>query len=244
MAKPTTRDGFKEYVLRKLGKPVIEINVSDEQVEDRIDEALEYYYDYHFDGSEKEYYKILITQEDLDNKYFTLPEGIEPTHILNPPLGMGGGMFNVEYQFMLNNLHEISNGGISNLVMSLSNLRFMEDVLKGWTPISFNRHTDKLYIHTDWDKFTVGNYIVAVGYKRLDVDTYIDIWGDRWLQNYAAAKIQENWGRNLTKFEGMQLPGGVTFNGQQILSDAQNDILRLEDEMIKSYSIPTEIFIG
>ena len=76
MAVPTTRAEFKEYCLRKLGKPVIEINVDDDQVEDRIDEAIRYYWDYHFDGAERTYYKHVITQNDIDNEYITLPENI------------------------------------------------------------------------------------------------------------------------------------------------------------------------
>jgi len=244
MARPTTRDEFKQYILRKLGAPVIEINVSDEQIEDRIDECLEYYHDYHYDGSEKMYYKHIITQADKDNQYISLPEGVEPTHILNPPFGVSSGMFNVEYQYALNNIDSISGGNITNFVMAMTQMRFMEDIFNGWTPIRFNRHTDRIMIDTDWSKWNVGDYVVIAGYKRLDTDTYSDVWSDRWLQEYATAKVQENWGRNLSKFEGMQLPGGVTFNGQQILQDAQSDILRLEEDMVKTYSIPTELFIG
>lgn len=76
MAVPTSRSEFKEYCLRKLGKPVIEINVDDDQVEDRIDEALKMYWDYHFDGTEKIYYKHQVTSTDKSNKYITLPENI------------------------------------------------------------------------------------------------------------------------------------------------------------------------
>ena len=71
MSSPITRDQFKENCLRRLGKPVIEINVDDDQVEDRIDEALRYYWDYHFDGSEKIYYKYQVTEQDKINKYIT-----------------------------------------------------------------------------------------------------------------------------------------------------------------------------
>ena len=76
MDVPTSRADFKEYCLRNLGKPVIEINVDDDQVDDRIDEALKYYWDYHFDGSEKVYYKHVITSDDKTNKYITMPENI------------------------------------------------------------------------------------------------------------------------------------------------------------------------
>ena len=76
MSVPATRNDFKEYCLRKLGKPVIEINVDDDQVEDRIDESLKYYWDYHFDGSEKIYYKHQITQQNITDRYITMPDNI------------------------------------------------------------------------------------------------------------------------------------------------------------------------
>ena len=76
MAQPVTRKEFKEWCLRKLGKPVIEINVDPDQVDDRVDEALSYYWDYHFDGTEKTYLRHQITQTDIDNKYITVPENI------------------------------------------------------------------------------------------------------------------------------------------------------------------------
>ena len=62
-----SRADFKEYCLRRLGKPVIEINVADEQVEDRIDEAIQKWQEYHFDGSERTYVRHQVTQDDIDN---------------------------------------------------------------------------------------------------------------------------------------------------------------------------------
>ena len=66
MAIPTTKSTFKEYCLRNLGKGVIDINVSDDQADDRIDEALQYFAQYHYDGIEKVYLKHQITQADVD----------------------------------------------------------------------------------------------------------------------------------------------------------------------------------
>ena len=66
MAIPTSRTTFKEYCLRNLGKGVIDINVSDDQTDDRIDEALQYFAQYHYDGVEKMYLKHKITQADID----------------------------------------------------------------------------------------------------------------------------------------------------------------------------------
>ena len=63
MAQPTTKDQFKEWCLRKLGKPVIEINVDDDQVDDRVEESLSYYWDYHFDGAERTFLKHVVTAD-------------------------------------------------------------------------------------------------------------------------------------------------------------------------------------
>ena len=75
MAKPTTRLEFKQYCLRKLGWPALKINVTDEQVEDRIDEAISYWQDYHYDGSEIVYYKHKMTAQDIQQGYVDIPQG-------------------------------------------------------------------------------------------------------------------------------------------------------------------------
>ena len=62
---PTSRATFKEWCLRALGKPVLNINVDDDQIEDRIDYALQTFWDYHFDGSDKEYYRYIIQSKDI-----------------------------------------------------------------------------------------------------------------------------------------------------------------------------------
>jgi hypothetical protein len=247
MAQPTTRKEFKEWCLRKLGKPVIEINVDQDQVDDRVDEALSYYWDYHFDGTERLFYKHVITQEDKDNGYIPIPEniiGAVRVFNLSSNTLSTGNMFSAQYQFVLNHLHNLTDYNITHFYMSMQHIQFMEEILAGAQPIRYNRHVNKLYIDTDWEKLAIGNYIVAEAYQIVDPETYTDVWKDRWLQNYATAKIKYQWGSNLTKFEGMQLPGGLTFNGQQILQDAQAEIERLEEDMITSYSLPVMDMIG
>lgn len=247
MAQPTTRKEFKEWCLRKLGKPVIEINVDQDQVDDRIDEALSYYWDYHFDGAEKIYLKHQITEQDKTNGYITVPEnviGVINIFNMNATSLSTSNMFSAQYQFVLNHLHEIANYDIVNLYMNMQHIQFMEQMLAGQQPIRYNRHVNKLHVDTNWNNIPVGNYLVAECYQVVDPNTYQDVWKDRWLQNYATAKIKYQWGSNLTKFNNMQLPGGVTFNGEQILSDAREEIQRLEDEMITSYSLPVMDMIG
>lgn len=247
MAQPTTREEFIDWCLRKLGKPVIEINVDRDQVEDRVDEALSYYWDYHFDGTEKIYLKHEITVVDKDNGYITVPENIIGTINVFPLYGgmmTSANMFNVRYQFALNHLHEMYNYDLTHYVMNRQYVEMMDEILSGQQPIRYNRHVNKLYLDTNWSRLDVGSYIVAECYQVVDPNIYNDVWKDRWLQGYATAKIQETWGRNLTKFEGLQLPGGVQFNGREILDDARNTIQKLEEEMISSYSLPVVNMIG
>jgi hypothetical protein len=247
MAQPTTRTEFKEWCLRKLGKPVIEINVDQDQVDDRVDEALSYYWDYHFDGTEKTYLKHQVTSDDKTNKYITVPEniiGVISIFDLSTNIATSSGMFNVQYQFVLNNIYDLTNYNTVHYYMSMENLQFMEKMLVGSQPIRYNRHMNRLYIDANWDTIEIGTYIVAECYSIVDPDQYVDVWKDRWLQNYASAKIKYQWGSNLTKFVGMNLPGNVQFNGEAILADALTEITKLEEEMISSYSLPVTDMIG
>lgn len=247
MAVPTTRAEFKEYCLRKLGKPVIEINVDDDQVDDRVDESLKYYYDYHFDGSQKVYYKHQITSADITNKYIYLPENIIGAVSIFPvgdPSITGGDLFNIRYQIALNDLYTLTSVSMVPYYMAMSHISLIQEMLVGKQPIRYNRHTNKLFCDMDWEKVDVGSYLLVEAYEVVDPAVYTDAWGDRWLQEYCTAKIKYQWGSNLTKFTNMQLPGGVQFNGEKILDDAKEEIKALQDEMINSYSLPVSDMIG
>ena len=247
MAKPTTRDDFKEYCLRKLGKPVIEINVDDDQVEDRVDEALAYYHDYHFDGTEKVYLAHSVTEEDKTNKYISIPEAV--IGIINI-FDVGdsystNNLFNIRYQIALNDLFAFNYGPFAPYYMALQNVALAEELFVGRQSLRYNRHVNKLYIDMDWQaKVVTGEYIIIEGYQKVDPDTYSDVWSDRWLQRYATALIKKQWGDNLKKFEGLQMPGGLTFNGQKIWDEATDELTKLEEEMISSYSLPVTDMIG
>lgn len=247
MAVPSTRAEFKEYCLRALGKPVIEINVDDDQVEDRIDQALRYYWDYHFDGSEKIYYKHQITQDTLDNKYITLPEnimGVVKVFEIGDPATSGNDIFNIRYQIALNDLYTLTNVGLVPYYMAMEHLSMVQEILVGKTPIRYNRHRNILHLDTDERKLVLGSWLIVEAYEIVNPETYTDVWADRWLQFYTTQLIKRQWGSNLTKFEGLQLPGGVQFNGQKIYDDAVDEIRRLEEEMINNYSLPVHDMIG
>ena len=107
MAKPTTRRQFKDYCLRRLGFPVIDINVDEDQVEDRIDDALQFFEDYHFDGVEKLFMKHKITDEDISRRWIYVPDavvfvtGIFPFDDSNSSINM----FDLRYQLRLHDLY-------------------------------------------------------------------------------------------------------------------------------------------
>ena len=247
MAVPATRSEFKEYCLRKLGKPVIEINVDEDQVDDRVDEALKYFYDYHFDGSEKIYVKHLITSEDRNNKYITLPEninGVVRIFDIGAATLSSNDIFNIRYQIALNDLYTLTSVSMVPYFMAMEHLALLEEMLVGKKPIRYSRHKDRLHVDMDWNNVVDGGYLIVEAYEVIDPDVWTDAWGDRWLQNYCSALIKRQWGSNLIKFEGMQLPGGVQFNGQKIYDDSVDEIRRYEDEMISSYSLPVTDMIG
>lgn len=246
MAVPATRAQFKEYCLRKLGKPVIEINVDDDQVEDRIDESIRYYWDYHFDGSHRTFYKHLVTDTDKTNKYITLPENIiGAINIFDIGDAVNtNNLFNIRYQIALNDLYTLTAQSMVPYYMAMQHIQFLEELLVGKQPIRYERHRDRLHIDMDWNKVDAGHYIIVEAYEVVDPDVWTDAWGDRWLQNYCTAKIKYQWGSNLTKFTGLNLPGGVQFNGEKILDDAAAEIAKMEEEMLSSYSLPNMDMIG
>ena len=242
----SSRDDFKEYCLRKLGKPVIEINVDDDQVEDRVEEALKYYWDYHFDGTEKVFYKKQITEEDITNKYITLPQniiGAVSIFDIGDYLATNN-LFNIRYQIALNDLYTLTYQSMVPYYMAFQQIQLLEQLLVGKQPIRYNRNTNKLFVDTDWTKLTPGYFLVVEAYQIVDPADYNDVWNDRWLQRYATELIKKQWGSNLTKFVGMQLPGGITFNGEKIYNDAHEALEKLESEMITSYSLPVTDLIG
>lgn len=246
MAGPATKDEFKEYCLRKLGKPVIEINVTEDQVEDRVSEALRFYWDYHFDGSEMVYYKHQITETDIANKYITVPEnimGVVSVFPIGDPSIRSDDLFNIRYQIALNDLYTLTSVSLVPYYMAMEHLSLMSEMLIGKQPIRYSRHKDRVYIDTDWTSLSAGKFLILQAYEVIDPDVYTDAWNDRWLQNYATALIKKQWGDNINKFSGMSLPGGVQFNGDKIQNDAEADIRRLEADMA-SIQLPIMDMIG
>jgi len=246
MANPSTRTELKKYCMRRLGHPVIELNIDEDQMQDRIDDALEFYRDYHYDGSERTYLKHQLTADDISNQYISIPTNING--VINVfPIGnstSANNLFNMRYQLTLNEVYDWGQSQFANYTSSMERIALMEEIFVGRKPIRFNRHTDKLFVDMDWKAVIAGEYIIIECYRVLDPDTHTSVWGDWWLRQYTTQLFKRQWGENLKKFEGMQLPGGVTFNGQQIWSEADEEIKRLEEEIVSRYSMPAMDMIG
>lgn len=246
MSVPTTRETFKDNCLRRLGWPTIEINLDDDTVEDRIDEALDYYMDFHKDGSERVYYKHQITQTDIDNKYITLPENIiGAVRIFNigSRLSSINNLFGIQYQLALNELYTFSSYSMIPYYMGIMHLELIDQLLVGEKPIRYNRHRNRLHIDMAWTYVKVDQFLLVEAFEVVNPETFPDVWKDRMLQEYCTQLIKRNWGQVMKKYSGMTLPNGVTFNGQQIYDEAEAAIRELKEEFINTYSLPSQAFL-
>ena len=268
MATPSTRETLKQYCLRNLGKPVIDINVDDDQVEDRIDEALQYFAQYHVDGVERMYLKYLVTEADITRMTTDASESITensitttykradnflvvPSSVISVinvfPLSDRANlnMFDVRYQLRLNDLYDFSSTSIVHYQMTMQHLDFLDHILVGEKPMRFNQLSNRLYVDMDWGTdITAGEYLIFEVYRKVDPDTYSDLYDDLYLKRYTTALIKRQWGQNLSKFSGTAMLGGVTLNGPELFSAAIDDQQRLEEEIRLNYEEPPHMQQG
>ena len=250
MATPTSRQNLKDYALRRLGYPVIEINVDDSQVEDRVDDALQFFAEYHFDGVEKMFYKHQITSTDISNGYIDM-DSVDSSIISVTRMFQFSdstiNMFDIRYQMALNDFYGLRSG-LSNISYYDSikrHLSLIQQTLDPEKQIRFSRVTNRLYGDFDWSEDTdAGEYLMVEAYTILDPETYTEIYNDRLLKQYVTALIKRQWGANLSKFENVQLPGGVSFNGTQLYEQAQQEIEKIEDEVQLRYELPPHFMTG
>ena len=334
MATPSTREELKQYCLRNLGKPVIEINVEDDQVEDRIDEGLQFFQEYHFDAVEKHYHihritgselKIssntgaftngeiitggtsdasatvhsanssvitfkkhmdsndiannnvsssfsngetitgntsgstavaatdasLVTFGDVDNRYVTLSDSIIGVVRIFDIQDTGGGqtssdLFSFRYQFHLNEMPYLTATSIINYKMSMQHLQLLNDIFVGETVADSKVSSLRLYLDIDWDNDDLKpeEYLVVDAYRIIDPNSFTDVYNDMFLKRYVTSLIKRQWGANLIKYEGVQLPGGTTLNGRQLFEEANQEIRETEEQVSLKYELPVDFMVG
>ena len=271
MSKPSTRQGLIDYCLRRLGYPVLEVNVDEDQIDDLIDDAIQYFQERHFDGVERMLLKHEITKENRE----TLKTGVTtttanstvgittttftesqnfiqlPDHVLGvervlkmDASTISSGLFNIKYQIFLNDLYYYGALDLMNYAMTKTYLEDLSRIITPDTQLRFNKKNHRLYLDIDFGQLSDDTFIIIDGYRLLDPSDAPAIYNDFWLKKYATATIKKQWGMNLIKFQGVMLPGGVQLNGRQIYEDAIKEIEEIEYSLRTEYEIPPLDLIG
>ena len=264
--RPATKTELRDYALRRLGYPTIDINVASEQLDDLIEEAIDYYQEYHYNGSYKAFIKIEVTEAiktaaksttqmgSTDwyegQEFVSLPPGVLSVNHVYSMIGASsivpGNIFNIKYQIFLNDIYSMTHGQILHYYMTSQYLETLDWVTNSDMNrrVRFNEHQGRLYLDFDWEELQVGDYIMVEVIMRQDPETYTGMYNDSWLKDYVEALFQQQWGRNLSKYDGIQMLGGVTLNGSQILQDASKFKEDLEEQIRSTYEIPPMDLVG
>jgi len=299
---------------------MIEINADDDQLEDRIDEALEYWRLYHYDGVERFYLKqrvnasritinenngdqfrtntkvvgetsraeaFVIFESDgtksdgntlivrnvkgdfllgenlitaygvtatynniqlgeLDKKYLDLPDWVYGIARVLPiaQTQTSKSMFDIQYQLRLNDIYDLTSTSVVYYSQMMSHLSLLDNILNGKPMFRYNRTSNRLYLDISWTSdVRPGDFVIVDCYRALDPSEFTKIWDEAWLKKYCTALFKRQWGQNLSKFSGLSLPGGVTLDGVSILSAANDEIAKLEEDLLTKSS-PLEFFLG
>jgi hypothetical protein len=252
MASPSSRTELKDYALRKLGFPVIDINVDDDQLEDRIDDALQLYREFHYDGTEQIYLAHQVTANNVTDKYAQLSDNIIGVRRIMPFIpgstsSSGGGfnIFDINYQIRLNDFYNLTASSYTYYVIARQHLEMLNMIVTGEYPFEFNKKTGRLYAFIDWNaKLDVGDYLCFEAIRIVDPETYSKVYGDTWLKKYVTALFKKQWGSNLTKYANYTLPGGLIVNGEKIYNDAETEVEALEVMLRDTYEMPVAMLVG
>lgn len=315
----TSREALKQYALRALGHPVVEINADDDQLEDRLDEALEYWRQYHPDGVEKLYLKFQITASvatlttsvagnyalgervtsssggtaqvskeygrvssgttlllrnvvgtfaagdtitgtssgttallstlvlgSYDKRYMEVPDLVYGITRVLPfsQASSSKNIFDLQYQLRLNDLYDLTSTSIIYYKSVMSHLALLDLELNGHPMFRFNRRQGKLFLDINWETdIGLGDFVVVECYRALDPAENTKVWNEHWLKHYVTALFKKQWATNIKKFQGIQLPGGVTLDGNALYDEATGEIKELEDEL-QNKAAPLEFFLG
>lgn len=252
MAGPASRSELKDYCLRKLGFPVIDINVDDDQLEDRIDDALYMYKNHHYDGTERCYLAHQVTAGDISNNYITLADSIIGISQVFPFTGAvqsstsssGFNMFDINYQLRLNDFYNLTASSYTYYVIAREHLAMLDMIVTGLPPFTFNKQMHRLNIQMDWNKFSDNAYLAFECHRVVNPEVYSGIYSDTWIRDYTSALFKQQWGTNLKKYGNYTLPGGLVINAQTIYDEATQEVLMLEEKLRDTYEEPAAFIVG
>lgn len=247
MAKPNSRSTLQDYCLRNLGAPVIEINVDEDQIEDRTDDALQFYQEYHSDGVIREYLKHELTAADITNNYITVADSVtNVVRMLKITGTTGSSLFDMGYHMRVNDIFMLQGLGtqMQEYIQSQQKLSLIDHRLNSEEHIRFSRHLNRVHMDEGYGDLKAGEFIVLEVFSIIDPGTYTDVYNDLYLKKYLTALIKRQWGANLMKFQDFTLPGGITLNGRQIYEDAIEEIQGLEEEARLIWAMPDNFLMG
>lgn len=253
MASPASRDQLKDHCLRKLGFPVVDINVDDDQLDDRVDDALQLFREYHYDGTEDVYLAHKVTAGDVSNTYVTLADSIIGVSRVMPinsgsissSSQQGFNIFDINYQIRLNDFYNLLSSSYTYYVIAREHLAMLDMIVTGELPFTYNKKVNQLNIIMDWaGRIAVDDYLVFQCRRIVDPTSYSKVYNDAWLKEYTTQLFKQQWGTNLKKYGNYVLPGGLIINGQAIYDEATVELGRLEEKLRDVYEEPTAFLVG
>ena len=241
--RPVDRETLGEYCLRSLGKPVIEVNVAEEQLSDRIEDAMQWFFEEAEEGTYRAYISKQLTKEDIDRGYVEVPDSVYSIHDMHSGgIFESAGLFSAQYMITSDTILR-SGFQMHDYKMMRQHLAEIDNQLNS-SQFRFSRVMNRVYFDGRWKSHSrEGEWIVFEGYKIVD-DEYERLYDNIWLKRFATAMVKLQWGANVKKYDGVQLPGGVTMNGQQIYDEAKDEIAELKEELRNKWSAPAPMLIG
>ena len=266
MASPNSRADLITYCKRQLGEPVLQVNIDDEQVNNVIDDTIQFFQENCYNGMERAYLFHEITADDKTRfaDTVTTTSGITdwketknyirvPDHVVGITRVFGlvsnsirSNLFGVEYQLFLNDLYAFGSLDILNYYMNKQYLETLDMVLNNgsFQQFRYTMRRDRLYMDLDKDFLKEGTNVLIECHRLIDPTDATEMYNDMFVKKYATALMKKQWGQNLIKYNNVQLPGGITLNGRELYTDALAEIEKIESEVLSKYAIPPMDMIG
>lgn len=246
---------LKQYILRKLGYPVHSIEITDDQLQDAIDDTLEDYTQFAYSGVIERYFPLALLKgvQDYVMPYSTF--GILTVNDANMSMigaNMPSNMFSLN-QFIAADLYR---PGVAKIDLAgyemINQMTSSIDLIFGKKQtFDFNSISKILHLHATP---ALDDKVIVQAYLKLDLQgTPVSgggyeeekIYDDKWVKRMATARAKLQWGNNIgLKYQGSILPNGGTLNGQGIIDQATAEIEVLTTELHDVYELPIDFFVG